>query len=325
MTRVIRIHETGGPEVLRVEEETVPEPGLGQVRVRHTAIGLNYIDTYHRSGLYSPGELPAVLGVEAAGVIEALGPEVDDLRVGQRVAYATAGPGAYSEARLAEAARLVPLPDGVSDEAAAALLLKGMTVEFLVRRVFPVEPGQTVLFHAAAGGVGSIACQWLAHLGVTVIGTVGSDEKAALAKAHGCAHTIVYSRESFVDRVREITEGRGVPVAYDSVGKATFSGSLDCLAPRGMLVTFGNASGKPDPIDPLVLGAKGSLYLTRPSLFTYVATRPELLESARALFELVEAGIIGSEVRQSWPLAEAAEAHRALESRQTTGASVLIP
>jgi NADPH2:quinone reductase len=311
--------------VLRVEDVTVPDPGPGQAKVRHTAIGLNFIDTYHRSGLYSPGELPAVLGVEAAGVVEMLGPGVDDLRVGQRVAYATAGPGAYSKTRLADAARLVPLPDSVSDEAAAALLLKGMTVEFLIRRAFPVARGQSVLWHAAAGGVGVIACQWLAHLGVTTIGTVGSDEKAALAKGHGCSHTIVYSRESFVDRVRELTDGKGVPVVYDSVGRETFLGSLDCLAPRGTLVSFGNASGKPEPIDPLLLGAKGSLYLTRPSLFTYVATRPELLASARALFDLIEAGVIQSEVRQRWPLTETAQAHAALESRQTVGSSLLIP
>jgi NADPH2:quinone reductase len=323
VTRVVRFHETGGPEVLRVEELELPAPGPGEVRVRHTAIGLNYVDTYHRSGLYPPGPLPAELGMEAAGVVERVGPGVTEFELGQRVGYATGRPGAYAEARNVQAVRLIPLPDGVDEATAAAILLKGMTAEYLVRRTYPVQAGQPVLLHAAAGGVGIIASQWLAHLGATVIGTVGSDDKASLARGYGCHYPIVYTREDFVSRVRELTSGRGVPVVYDSVGRATFGGSLECLAPRGLLVSFGNASGKPDPIDPGVLGTKGSLYLTRPSLFTYVATRAELLASAQALFEMVLAGAIKVRIGQRWPLAQVVQAHRALESRATTGSTVL--
>lgn len=320
----IRFHAHGGPEVLRPETVRVPPPGPGHVRVRHTAIGVNFIDTYHRTGLY-PLELPAGLGMEAAGVVEAVGPEVGEVVVGQRVAYAAGPPGAYATHRNVRAAVLVPLPDSISDELAAAALLKGMTVEFLIRRAFAVQPGTTVLWHAAAGGVGLIACQWLAHLGVTVIGTVGSDDKAALARAHGCAHPVVYTREDFVARARELTLGQGVPVVYDSVGRATFDGSLRCLQRRGMLVGFGNASGKPEPFDLARLAQGGSLYVTRPTLFDYVATREELLASASALFEVLARGAVTVEVRQRWPLAEAEAAHRALEGRQTAGSTVLVP
>ena len=325
MTRAIRIHATGGPEVLRFEAVDPGRPGPGQALVRQTAIGLNFIDTYHRSGLYPLPSLPHGIGMEAAGVVEAVGDGVVVVRPGDRVGYASGAPGAYAELRVVPADRLVPLPDGIDDRTAAAMLLRGMTVEYLIRRAFRVEPGMTVLLHAAAGGLGLIACQWLRHLGATVIGTVGSDEKAALAREHGCAHTIVYTREDFVAHVRELTSGRGVPVVYDSVGRSTFAGSLDCLARRGMLVGFGNASGAPPPFDPLLLSRKGSLYLTRPTLMDYTATRDELLASARALFEVVQQGRVKVEIRQTWPLAEAAEAHRAFEARRTVGSSVLLP
>ena len=325
MTRACRIHAVGGPAVIGLEELELPAPGPGEVRVRQTAIGLNFLDTYQRSGLYPLPALPSGLGSEAAGVVEALGPGVSELRPGQRVAYAGGPPGAYAEARVLRAAQLVPLPDELDDERAAAVLLKGLTVEYLLRRTFRVERGQTVLFHAAAGGVGLLACQWLKHLGATVIGTVGSDAKADLARAHGCDHTIVYTREDFVARVRELTGGIGVPVVYDSVGRSTFQGSLACLRPRGLLVSFGNASGRPEPLDPALLAQRGSLFLTRPTLADYTATRDELLASADALFAVIRAGAVKIEVRQRWPLAAAADAHRALEGRQTTGASVLLP
>ncbi|MBI4950619.1 MAG: quinone oxidoreductase [Myxococcales bacterium] len=324
MSRAIRLHETGGPEVLRFVEVDVPPPGPGQALVRHTAIGVNYIDTYHRSGLYPLPGLPHGIGVEAAGVVEAVGAGVGGLEPGARVAYAGGTPGAYAERCLVGADKLVPLPDGVGDELAAAMMLKGMTVEYLVTRCFRVEPGMTVLWHAAAGGVGLIACQWLKALGATVIGTVGSDAKAEVARAHGCDHAIVYTREDFAARVRELTNGRGVPVVYDAVGRTTFPGSLASLEPRGMLVGFGNASGKPEPFDVLELSRRGSLYLTRPTLFDYTATRSELLASAAALFERVGAGL-GIEISRRVPLAEAAEAHRALERRETVGSIVLLP
>lgn len=320
----IRFHEHGGPEVLRATPVELPEPPAGHARVRQTAVGINFIDTYHRTGLY-PVELPSGLGMEAAGVIEAVGPGVDELQVGQRVAYAAGPPGAYASHRNVRAEVLVPLPEGVGDDVAAASLLKGMTVEYLVRRTFRVERGMTVLLHAAVGGVGLIACQWLAHLGATVIGTVGSEAKAELARAHGCTHPIVYTREDFVARTRELTDGQGVPVVFDSVGKATFDGSLQCLRRRGMFVGFGNASGKPEPFDMGRLARHGSLFLTRPTLFDYVATRDELLASAGALFEVIRAGAVKVEVRQRWPLAEAAAAHAALEARATQGSSVLVP
>lgn len=324
-TRAIRIAEHGGPEVMRLEEVEVGEPGPGEALLRHAAIGLNFIDTYHRTGLYAVPRLPTGLGMEGAGVIEALGEGVRDLEIGQRVAYAGGALGAYAERRVLPAHRLVPLPSSISDEEAAAALLKGMTVEYLIRRTHAVRAGETVLWHAAAGGVGLIAMQWLAHLGVTVIGTVSSDEKAELARAHGCHHTIVYTREDFVTRVREITGGAMVPVVYDSVGRATFPASLDCLRPRGLFVGFGNASGKPAPFDMQILSLKGSLYLTRPTLATYTASREDLLASARALFEVIEAGAVKVRVQQRFALAEAAEAHRALEARATTGSSVLVP
>jgi len=319
----IRLHETGGPEVLRHEAIELGAPGPGEALVRHRAIGVNFIDTYHRSGLYPLASLPATIGMEAAGVVEAVGEGVSEVSVGDRVAYATAGPGAYAEARVLPAEELVPVPEAVSFEQAASVLLQGMTVEYLVRRTFRVEAGMTVLLHAAAGGVGLIACRWLSHLGATVIGTVSTDEKADLAKAHGCAHPVVYTREDFVERVAEITGGEGVPVVYDSVGRDTLMKGFDCLRPRGMMVSFGNASGAPDPIDPLILSRKGSLYLTRPSLLHYNAARADLLPSAAAVFELVAEGVLDAEPRHRWPLADAAECHRALEGRETSGSVIL--
>ena len=324
MPHAIRIHKTGGPEVMQWEEVAVGDPGPGEARVRHTAIGVNYIDTYHRSGLYKLA-LPSGLGMEGAGVVEAVGPGVTDIKPGDRVAYSGGPPGAYSEVRIVPADRLVKVPDGVSDRTAATLMLKGLTVQYLLRQTFPLKGGETILFHAAAGGVGLIACQWTRALGVTMIGTVSSDEKAAIAKAHGCVHTIVYTRENFVERVKEITGGKGVPVVYDGVGKDMFPVSLDCLSPRGMFVNFGNASGPVPPFDMLLLSQKGSLYVTRPTLFTYAATRAALLAMAAEMFELVKAGKIVNEARQTYPLKDAAQAHRDLEARKTTGSTLLLP
>jgi len=324
MAKAIRIHETGGPDVLRVEDVAVGDPAPGEARVRHTACGVNFIDTYHRSGLYKL-PLPTALGVEGAGVVEAVGAGVAHVKPGDRVAYAGGPPGGYSEKRLIAAERLVPLPAGIADDQAAAMMLKGLTVWYLVRKTYPVRAGEFVLWHAAAGGVGLIACQWLRALGAKVIGTVGSDEKAKLAKASGCEFPVVYTREDFVKRVREITGGAGVPVVYDAVGKDTFHPSLDCLRPRGMMVTFGNASGPTGPIDPLLLSAKGSLYLTRPTLASYTSTRAELEEGTKELFDLVGSGKIRIEISARYPLAEAARAHRDLEGRKTTGSLVLIP
>jgi len=324
MPHAIRIHKTGGPEVLQWEEVAVGDPGPGEARIRHTAIGLNFIDTYQRSGLYKLA-LPSGLGGEGAGVVEAVGAGVTDIKPGDRVAYCGGAPGAYSEVRVMPADRLVKLPDGVSDRTAATLMLKGLTVQYLLRQTFPLKGGETILFHAAAGGVGSIACQWTRALGVTMIGTVGSDEKAAIAKANGCAHTIVYTRENFVERVKEITGGKGVPVVYDAVGKDTFPASLDCLSPRGMFVSFGNSSGPIAAFDILLLSQKGSLYVTRPTLATYTATRAALLAMAAEMFELVKAGKIVSEGRQTYPLKDAAQAHRDLEARKTTGSTLLLP
>lgn len=325
MTQAIRIHETGGPEVLKLEEVELGPPGRGQATVRNTAIGLNFIDTYHRSGLYPLPRLPHGLGTEAAGEVVAVGEGVTDLAAGTRVAYVTSVPQTYAEALNLPADRLVPIPADVSNEVAAAALLKGMTVEYLVRRTYRVTKGQTVLLHAAAGGVGLMACQWLKEIGASVIGTVGSDAKAELARAHGCDYPIVYTRDDFVEQVMKITDGAGVPVVYDAVGESTFLKSLDCLEPRGLYVGFGNASGKPRPFDMGLLAQKGSLFLTRPSLFAYIQTRRELLDSANAVFGLIGTGEIRVEVRQKWPLAEASAAHRALETRQTVGASVLLP
>jgi NADPH2:quinone reductase len=322
MTRAIRFTRTGGPEVLELEEISLPEPKAGQALVRHHAIGVNFIDTYHRSGLY-PVPLPSGLGSEAAGVVEQVGPGVTQVRVGERVAYATSGePAAYSEARVIAAERLVPVPDDISDDVAAAGLLKGMTAEFLIHRTFPVATGQSVLFHAAAGGVGSIACQWLNTLGARVIGTVGTAAKVEQARKNGCHEVIVLDREHFPERLRELTAGHGVPVVFDSIGKTTFLDSLNCLEPRGMLVSFGNASGKPEPLDIALLAQKGSLYVTRPTLFSYVATREALLASANSLFQAVRDGL-RIEIGQRFPLSEAAAAHRALESRSTTGSTLL--
>jgi NADPH2:quinone reductase len=320
----VRIHETGGPEVLRFEQVELAAPGPGEARVRHHAVGVNFIDTYHRSGLY-PLPLPAVLGTEAAGVVEAVGEGVAEVAVGQRVAYAGTITGAYTEARNIAAARLVPLPGGVSCEQAAAMLLKGMTAEYLLRRTYPVRAGETILIHAAAGGVGLIACQWAHALGARVIGVVGSEAKAGLARAHGCDEVLVAPGAELAARVRALTGGRGVPVVYDSVGRDTFEASLDCLAPRGLMVSFGNASGPVPPVSPLALGARGSLYLTRPSLGAYTADRTELLASAAALFEAVLAGAVTVEITGRHPLAGAAQAHRDLEGRRTTGSLVLLP
>jgi NADPH2:quinone reductase len=324
MPNAIRFHQTGGPEVLQWESVTVGDPGSGEARVRHAAIGLNYIDTYHRSGLYKL-PLPSGIGLEAAGVVEAVGPGVTDIKAGDRVAYCGGPPGSYSEARVMPADKLVRIPDGVSERSAATLMLKGLTVQYLFRQTFPLAGGETILFHAAAGGVGLIACQWARALGVTMIGTVGSDEKAALAKANGCAHTIVYTRENFVERVREITGGKGVPVVYDSIGKDTFPASLDCLRPRGMFVSFGSASGPIAAFDIGLLGQKGALFATRPSLVSYAGARASLLTMADEMFALVKAGKIVSEPRQTYALKDAAKAHRDLESRKTSGASVLLP
>jgi len=323
-THAIRFAKTGGPEVLSWEEVEVGEPGQGQVLLRQTAVGLNYIDTYHRSGLYKV-EMPSGLGVEGAGVVEKLGAGVSDLKIGDRVAYSSGPLGAYSQYRLFPADRLVKLPAAISDQQAAAMMLQGMTVEYLIRRTFAVKPGMTVLLHAAAGGVGLIASQWLKHLGATVIGTAGSPEKLALAQKNGCAHVIDYRKEDVAKRVREITGGKGVPVVYDGVGKDTFQASLDSLAVRGMFVSFGNASGPVPAFEPIVLSAKGSLYFTRPTLFSYTITREELLESANALFDVVAKGAVKIAVNQSYPLKDAAQAHRDLQARKTTGSTVLIP
>ena len=325
MVKAIRIHRTGGPDAMQWEDVEVGAPGPGEVRIRHEAVGLNYIDVYFRTGLYPAPSLPFTPGMEGAGVVEAVGEGVDSLAVGDRVAYAAPPVGSYAEERLMPAGKVVKVPAGIDSRQAAAMMLQGMTVEYLLRRTYPVRSGETVLFHAAAGGVGLIACQWAKHLGATVIGTVGSDEKAALARAHGCDHPIVYTRENFTERVRELTGGAGVPVVYDAVGRDTFEGSLDCLAPRGMLVSFGQSSGKIDPFDIGVLSAKGSLYLTRPTLMTYTASRTDLEASAQALFDVVGRGAVRITVNQTFPLAEAAAAHRALESRRTTGSTILLP
>ncbi|HLX26939.1 MAG TPA: quinone oxidoreductase [Casimicrobiaceae bacterium] len=324
MAQAIRFHQTGGPEVLKLETIDVPPPGPGEVRVRNTAIGVNFIEAYQRSGLYQL-PLPSGVGSEAAGVVEAVGPGVEGLAKGDRVASCLGPVGAYSTERNVPADRLVKLPAGIDDRTAAALMLKGLTVEYLFNETYPLKRGDTILFHAAAGGVGLIACQWARALGVTMIGTAGSDEKAKLAREHGCAHTIVYTREDFVRRVKEITGGKGVPVVYDAVGKDTFPASLDCLSPRGMFVSFGNASGPVPPLNLMLLAQKGSLYVTRPTLATYASTHASLTAMADKMFALVKEGKIKAEIRQTFPLAEAAEAHRSLHARKTTGATLLIP
>ncbi len=323
MTHAIRFHKTGGPEVLVWEDVEVGKPGPGEARIRHTAVGLNFIDICLRSGLY-PAQLPSGLGGEGAGVVLEVGPGVTDLKPGDRVAYGNAPPGAYAEERLVKADVLIKLPDGIDDKTAAAMMLKGLTAQYLIRQTYRVKAGDTILLHAAAGGVGLILSQWAKHLGVTVIGTVGSDDKAKLAKAHGCAHTIVYTREDFVKRVDEITEGKKVPVVYDSVGKDTFLKSLDCLAPLGVAALFGQSSGSVEPLNVGILAQKGSLYVTRPTLFTYAAKRENLLAMAKELFDVVLSGAVKIEVNQTYPLKGAANAHADLAARKTTGSTVLL-
>ncbi|HWD22422.1 MAG TPA: quinone oxidoreductase [Burkholderiales bacterium] len=323
MAKAVRFHKQGGPEVLQYEDVQVGEPGPGQARIRHTAVGVNFVDTYQRSGLY-PMQLPAVAGNEAAGVVEALGPGVTELKAGDRIAY-TGLPGSYCEVRVVPADRLVKLPQGISEEQGASMMLKGLTVHYLIHSTYAVKKGETVLWHAAAGGVGLIACQWLKAMGVTVIGTVGSEEKAALAKAHGAEHVINYSRENFVERVKSITGGKGVPVVYDSVGKSTWEGSLDCLRPRGLMVSFGNASGAVPPVNLGILSTKGSLYVTRPTLATHIAMRADLVERSKSLFDMVTSGKLKIETTGRYKLADAAQAHRDLEGRKTTGSIVLLP
>jgi NADPH2:quinone reductase len=322
--KAIRIERTGGPEVMKLSEVELPRPGKGEVRVRHTAIGLNFIDTYHRSGLY-PVQLPSGLGLEAAGVVEALGEGVKGLRVGDRVAYGTGPIGAYAEAKNHPANRLSKIPKSISDEQAAAMMLKGMTARYLLRATYRVKRGDLVLIHAAAGGVGSILSQWARALGATVIGTVGSEEKAELARSNGCHQVINYSREDVAKRVREITQGKGVSVVYDGVGQATLMSSLDSLRPRGLLVSFGNASGPVRALDTLWLSQRGSLYVTRPTLATYIADDRDLEETAADLFDIVKSGKVKIPVHQRYRLQDAAQAHRELETRKTTGASVILP
>ena len=325
MSHAIRFSKTGGPEVLQWEEVNVAQPGANEALVRHKAVGLNYIDTYHRTGLY-PMPLPSGIGLEAAGVVEAVGPGVTELKAGDRVAYANGPIGAYSELKVHPVDRLVKVPDGISFEQAASMMLQGLTVQYLLRRLHVVpKAGDTVLFHAAAGGIGLIACQWAKALGVNVIGTVSSEEKAKLAREHGAAHTIIYTKEDFQARVMEITGGKKVPIVYDSVGKDTFMKSLDCLQVRGLMVSFGNASGPVGPTDLGILSAKGSLYVTRPTLMSYTAKREELVAAAKELFDMVLSGKVKVSPRQSYALKDAAQAHRDLEARKTTGSTVLIP
>lgn len=322
--RAIRLHEHGGPEVLKLEDYDLPEPGPGEIRVRLKAIGVNFVDTYQRSGLYQI-PLPSGLGLEGAGVVEALGEGVERFAIGDRVAYASGPPGSYAEAHNVSAGRAVKLPDAISFETAAAMMLKGLTVHYLIKQTYPVKAGETVLWHAAAGGVGLIAGQWLKSLGVTTIGTVGSEAKAQLARAHGYDHVILYRTEDVAKRVREITGGEGLPVVYDSVGKDTFMSSLDCLRPRGLLVSFGNASGPVTGVDLGILTAKGSLYVTRPTAVHYTPTTADLDAAAADLFEVVESGAVKIEIHQRYRLADAAECHRDLEARKTTGASLILP
>jgi len=323
MSHAIRFDQPGGPEVLKWVEVEVPAPGPGEVTLRQTAVGLNYIDTYHRSGLY-PVALPSGLGCEGAGVVTAVGDGVEGFAVGDRVAYGTSPIGAYAEVRNVPAAVLVRLSDAISDETAAAVMLQGLTAQYLLRQTYPVEAGETILVHAAAGGVGLLMCQWAKHLGVTVIGTVGSPEKAALAKANGCDHTILYRETSFLEAVKEITGGQGVPVVYDAVGKDTFMDSLACLQPMGTMVSFGNASGAVPPIDIGILAKMGSLFLTRPTLFGYAAGREQLDAMAADLFNVIEKGVVKVQINQRYALADAAQAHRDLEARKTTGSTVLV-
>jgi len=324
MAKAIIIRVAGGPEVMEYVDATVGEPGPGEARVRHAACGLNYIDVYHRNGSY-PLPLPAGIGMEAAGVVEAVGPGVTHVKPGDRVAYAGRPPGAYADVRVMPAAPLVKLPDSIDFDTAAAMMLQGLTVQYLLRRTYPLKAGDTILFHAAAGGVGLIACQWARALGVTMIGTVGSDEKAAIATAHGCTHTINYNKENFVQRVKELTGGKGVPVVYDSIGKDTFTGSLDCLSPLGMMVSFGSASGPVPPFSLNELASRGSLFITRPSVFNYTAKREDLDVMAADLFDVLQSGKVKADINQRYALKDVAQAHRDLEARKTTGSTILIP
>jgi len=324
VSKAIRIFKTGGPEVMEYLDVEVGDPGPGEARVRQAACGLNYIDVYFRTGLYSQ-PLPGGLGMEGAGIVEAVGAGVNHVRVGDRVAYAGRPTGAYAQTRVMPASILLKLPDAIPLETAAGMMLQGLTVQYLFRRTFALRGGETILFHAAAGGVGLIACQWAKALGVTMIGTVGSDEKAALAKAHGCAHTINYNQENFVERVKQITGGKGVPVVYDSIGQDTFAGSLDCLAPLGMMVSYGSASGPVAPFSLNELASRGSLFITRPTLFTYTAQREDLESMAADLFGVVTSGKVNIDINQRYALQDAAQAHRDLEARKTTGSSILIP
>jgi NADPH:quinone reductase len=323
MAKAVRFHKQGGPEVLQLDEIQVGEPGPGQARIRHTAIGVNFVDTYQRSGLY-PMQMPAVAGNEGAGVVEAVGSGVTDLKAGERIAY-TGLPGSYCDVRIVPADRMVKIPQGISDEQAASMMLKGLTVHYLIFTTYPVKKGETVLWHAAAGGVGLIACQWLKALGVTTIGTAGSEDKMALAKAHGADHVINYSKDNFVAKVKELTGGKGVPVVYDSVGKTTWEGSLDCLRVRGLMVSFGNASGPVAPVNLGILSTKGSLYVTRPTLNSHIITREDLVKRSNDLFEVVKSGKVKIETTGKYKLADAAQAHRDLESRKTTGSVILVP
>lgn len=325
MTKAIRFYEPGGPEVLCWEDVELCGPGKGEMLVRHEAVGLNYIDVYHRKGLYPLASLPSGIGLEGAGTVESVGEGVSEFKPGDRVAYASPPVGAYAEARVIAADRIIKLPEGIAVDTAAAMMLKGMTAQYLLRRTFRVKAGDTILFHAAAGGVGLIACQWAKALGATVIGTVGTDQKAEIARAHGCDYPIVYTRDNFTDRVRKITDGKGVAVVYDSVGKDTFESSIDCLKRFGMMVSYGNASGPIPAVDPLVLSQKGSLYLTRPTLMDYTALRNDLIASAYELFDMVRSETVKIEIKQRYALSEAAQAHRDLEARKTSGSTVLLP
>jgi NADPH2:quinone reductase len=325
MSKAIVMQTTGGPEVLQWVDHDPGQPGPGEALVRHEAVGLNFIDVYHRTGLYPLPAFPAVPGMEGAGTVEAVGDGVTEVAVGDRVAYAGLPPGAYAEERVLPAHRLIKLPTNLTSEQGAAMMLQGMTARYLLRGCYDVKAGDTILLHAAAGGVGSIACQWAKHLGATVIGTVGSPAKAELAKSNGCDHTILYNEEDFAKRVAEITDGKGVDVVYDSVGQATFMKSLDCLRPFGMMVTFGQSSGAIPPVDLAILGAKGSLFVTRPSLMAYTAKRRDLVQHAEDLFAVVASGAVKIDVHQKFPLSEAARAHQKLEARETSASSILIP
>ncbi|KVE22158.1 quinone oxidoreductase [Burkholderia vietnamiensis] len=324
MPKAIRYDQPGGPEVMKWVDVEVGEPKAGEVRIRQHAVGLNYIDVYFRTGLY-PQPLPGGLGMEAAGEVTAVGEGVSALKAGDRVAYVGQPPGAYAQERVMPAERLVKLPDAIGYDDAASVMLQGLTAHYLLRRTYPVKAGDTILIHAAAGGVGLLVCQWAKALGATVIGTVGSDEKAALASAHGCDHPIVYTRENFTQRVKEITNGAGVPVVYDSIGKDTYVGSLDCLAPLGYFVSFGNASGPLPPIDSKEFSSRGSLFFTRPTLFSYIAKRADLEAAAAELFDVILSGKVKTSINQRYPLAEVGRAHADLESRKTTGSTVLVP